>query len=190
MAPTLSSLQTYRYNVTKACDSCRLSKTRCKKPTQSTSCNECKKRHQECTYTAQPAKRGPKLKKIPKEPPTSDIDSSSNEQQDDKSDRDSTLTQDDEPCRDSNLFQEDEPLCGLIFGEMYRGLIFDELHCGLNFDVLYHGLNTSPGECKLFEEIFEKEQLEILASTSSKPCPYENIEGHYCHRGCIVRRSY
>ncbi|CAG8490333.1 36858_t:CDS:1 [Gigaspora margarita] len=187
MAPTLSSLQKYRYNVTKACDSCRQLKIRCKKLTQSNNCDVCIKRHQECTYNAQPAKRGPKFKNNPKKRPTSDIDSSSNEQQDDKSDRDSTLSQDDEPYRDSNLFQEDEPLCGLIFGEMYRGLIFDELYC---FDALYRGLNTSPGECKLFEEIFEKEQLEILSSTSSKPCPYENIEGHYCHRGCIVRRNY
>ncbi|CAG8816274.1 14152_t:CDS:1, partial [Gigaspora rosea] len=172
MAPTLSSL---RYNVTKACDYCRDKKIRCKNSTQST-CNECIKRHKKCTYNAQPAKRGPK----PREPPTSDQDSSGNEQQDDESVRNPTLPQDD---GNSNLFQEDEPLCGLIFGELYRGLIFDELYRGLNFDALYRGLNSSPGECKLFEEIFEKEQLEILTSTSSEPCPFENIEGHYCHRG-------
>ncbi|CAG8547723.1 755_t:CDS:1 [Cetraspora pellucida] len=29
--------------------------------------------------------------------------------------------------------------------------------------------------------------LDILTSTSSLPCPYENISGHHCHMGCIVR---
>ncbi|CAG8532255.1 11839_t:CDS:1, partial [Cetraspora pellucida] len=50
---------------------------------------------------------------------------------------------------------------------------------------LFHGLSQE--EIKLLTNLFTREQLDTLTSTSSLPCPYENIPGHYCHIGCIVR---
>ncbi|CAG8576545.1 1851_t:CDS:1, partial [Racocetra persica] len=132
MSPRLNSPSEYRRNTTKACDSCRRLKIRCKKVAyfvQSTKCSECMKRNYECVYSAQPKRRGPKLKKDctnNKNSVAPNNDSSRNEHQD------------------------------------------DELFCGL-----------SQEEIKLVSNLFKPEQLphmlDILTSTSSLPCPYENI---------------
>ncbi|CAG8747389.1 2815_t:CDS:1, partial [Cetraspora pellucida] len=58
-----NSLLKFRYNATRACDSCKHFKVRCKYSDKSLECNECIKRNNECTYSAQPKRRGPKHKK-------------------------------------------------------------------------------------------------------------------------------
>ncbi|CAG8648077.1 23613_t:CDS:1 [Cetraspora pellucida] len=40
------------------------------------------------------------------------------------------------------------------------------------------------------QDLITNDQMEILTSTSSLPCPYENTAGHCCHMGCIVRYKY
>ncbi|RIB29157.1 hypothetical protein C2G38_2156129 [Gigaspora rosea] len=56
----------------------------------------------------------------------------------------------------------------------------NEIFCGLSSE-----------EIKYFKNMYIREQLRrvvtIFKSTTSQPCPYKNIEGHICHRGCIVR---
>ncbi|CAG8517687.1 3461_t:CDS:1 [Cetraspora pellucida] len=61
MPPTSNSLLIYRYNTTQACDSCRSSKSRCKKVhLDQPKCNKCAERNIECIYSFQPQKRGPR----------------------------------------------------------------------------------------------------------------------------------
>ncbi|KAF0533916.1 nuclear protein [Gigaspora margarita] len=58
-----------------------------------------------------------------------------------------------------------------------------------NEDEIFHGLSAE--EKKYFSSIYTKEQLiqilKILRSFTPQPCPFKNIVGHLCHRGCFVR---
>ncbi|CAG8723176.1 31946_t:CDS:1 [Racocetra persica] len=65
MPPKTNNLLTYRYNTTKACNSCRHLKTRCVKEhlDQSDKCRVCIKRNYVCTYPHSTKKRGRRPKK-------------------------------------------------------------------------------------------------------------------------------
>ncbi|CAG8786492.1 7934_t:CDS:1, partial [Racocetra persica] len=167
--PPSNNLSKFRYNITNACDSCKRLKIRCTKIKhldQSTKCNECIKRNSECTYSVQPRRRNPiELNK-------------------------DSEHKDDELFR--GLSQEEIKLVTYSVQPKRRNPIELSKDSEHKDDELFRGLSQE--EIKLVTNSFQKEQLspilDILTSTSSLPCPYEKIAGHYCHMGCIVRYKY
>ncbi|CAG8517697.1 3462_t:CDS:1 [Cetraspora pellucida] len=62
--------------------------------------------------------------------------------------------------------------------------------CEMLYDLSQQIANDYELSCNSTQELITNDQMEILTSTSSLPCLYENSTGHCCHMGCIVRYKY
>ncbi|CAG8633077.1 14749_t:CDS:1, partial [Racocetra persica] len=157
MPPSANSLlRRSRYNSTHACDSCRSSKSRCKKVDyieQSTKCSRCTERNFECTYFFQQQKRGPKPSKPLTSPPTSPTSHNAPLPKPPPSNNTPPPTRPPSnnipfPYNDDVFVNSDD--------------LYDLLH-----DLYSEGIKPDVNARDLHQE----------------PCPYKNTLGHYCHMG-------